>query len=80
MIYDNILQVVGNTPTVRLNRIGNETGVEYSQVRILEPRRLGEGSHAVRMVDELEKSGRVGPGLAIKPPAATWASACMTAA
>ncbi len=28
MIYDNILQVVGNTPTVRLNRVGQETGVE----------------------------------------------------
>ena len=46
MIYDNILQVVGNTPTVRLNRIGKETGVElYREVRVPEPGRLGEGSH-----------------------------------
>src|SRR6188474_1173707 len=38
VIYDNILQIVGNTPTVRLNRIGKETGVElFAKCEFLNP-------------------------------------------
>ena len=38
MIYNNILEVVGNTPVVRLNRIGKETGVElYAKCEFLSP-------------------------------------------
>ena len=33
MIYDNILQVVGNTPVVKLHRVGAECPAElYAQV------------------------------------------------
>ncbi len=63
MIYDNILQVVGNTPTVRLNRVGKETGVEiFAKCEFLNPGGSVKDRIAVRMIEELEKSGRIGPG------------------
>ena len=38
MIYNNILEVVGATPTVRLNRVGAESGVElYAKCEFLNP-------------------------------------------
>jgi cystathionine beta-synthase/cysteine synthase A len=63
VIYDNILQVIGNTPTVRLNRVGKETGVELcGKCEFLNPGGSVKDRIAVRMIEELEKSGRVGPG------------------
>jgi cystathionine beta-synthase/cysteine synthase A len=63
VIYDNILQVIGNTPTVRLNRVGKETGVElFGKCEFLNPGGSVKDRIAVRMIEELEKSGRVGPG------------------
>jgi len=60
MIYDNILQVVGNTPTVRLNRVGKETGVEiFAKCEFLNPGGSVKDRIAVRMIDELEKSGKI---------------------
>jgi cystathionine beta-synthase/cysteine synthase A len=63
VIYDNILQIVGNTPTVRLNRIGKETGVElFAKCEFLNPGGSVKDRIAVRMIEKLEESGRVGPG------------------
>ncbi len=60
MIYDNILQVVGNTPTVRLNNIGQDTGVElYAKCEYLNPGGSVKDRIAVRMIEELEKSGKI---------------------
>ena len=60
MIYDNILQVVGRTPTVRLNRIGADTGVElYAKCEFLNPGGSVKDRIAVRMVEGLEESGRI---------------------
>ena len=38
MIYDNILQIVGKTPVVRLNKIGSELPVElFGKCEFLSP-------------------------------------------
>ncbi len=63
MIYDTILGAVGNTPVVRLNRVGRETGVElYAKCEFLNPGGSVKDRIAVRMIDGLEKAGRIRPG------------------
>ncbi|MHC4422051.1 MAG: pyridoxal-phosphate dependent enzyme [Planctomycetota bacterium] len=63
MIYDNILQVVGKTPVVRLNRIGAELDCElYAKCEYLNPAGSVKDRIAVRMLDGLEKAGRAKPG------------------
>lgn len=69
MIYDNILQVVGRTPTVRLNRVGSETGVElFAKCEFLNPGGSVKDRIAVRMIDELEKKGRIKAGTTLIEP------------
>ena len=83
MIYDNILQIVGNTPTVRLNRIGKETGVElFAKCEFLNPGGSVKDRIAVRMIEKLEESGRVGPGTTLIEATSgnTGVGMCMTAA
>ena len=84
MIYDNILQVVGNTPVVRLNKIGAGLDCElYAKCEYLNPAGSVKDRIAVRMVEGLEKSGRARPGetTLIEPTSGnTGAGLAMTAA
>ena len=62
-IYDSILDAIGGTPLVRLNRIGSHTGCEilakceYFNAGGSVKDRIGR-----RMLLEAEKSGRIKPG------------------
>ena len=83
MIYDNILEVVGNTPVVRLNRIGRDLPVElYAKCEFLNPGGSVKDRIAVRMVDGLEKAGRLGPHTTLIEPTSgnTGAGLAMTSA
>ena len=83
MIYDNILQVVGNTPVVKLQRIGSDLPVElYGKCEFLNPGGSVKDRIAVRMVDGLEKSGRIGDDTTLIEPTSgnTGAGLAMTAA
>ncbi len=83
MIYENILKIVGNTPVVRLNRIGADTGVElYAKCEYLNPAGSVKDRIAVRMVDGLEKAGKIGPGSTLIEPTSgnTGAGLAMAAA
>ena len=83
MIYNNILEVVGNTPIVRLNRIGKETGVElYAKCEFLSPAGSVKDRIAVRMIEELEKKGKIGPNTTLIEPTSgnTGAGMAMVAA
>ena len=69
MIYDNILQVVGNTPVVRLNRIGRDQPAElYAKCEYLNPGGSIKDRIAVRMVEELEKDGHISAGSTLIEP------------
>jgi len=62
-IYDSILDVIGNTPLVRLNSVGKETGCEF----LVKCEFFNAGGSVKdrigrRMVLEAEKSGRIKPG------------------
>jgi cysteine synthase A len=63
MIYENILQTIGNTPVVRLNRIGRDTGVElYAKCEFMNAGGSVKDRIAVRMLENLEKEGKITPG------------------
>lgn len=63
MLLKNILEAVGNTPIVRLNRVGSDLACElYGKCEFLNPGGSVKDRIAVRMVEEAEKSGRIKPG------------------
>jgi len=83
MIYDNILDVVGRTPVVRLNKVGKETGVElYGKCEFLNPGGSVKDRIAVRMIENLERDGRIGPNSTLIEPTSgnTGTGMSMTAA
>lgn len=58
MIYDNILQCIGNTPVVRLNRIGAGGSTElFAKCEFMNPGGSTKDRIAHRMIEGLEKDG-----------------------
>ena len=69
MIYDNIMEVVGNTPVVRFNRIAAGFSAElYGKCEYLNPGGSIKDRIAVRMLKGLEKEGKVDAGTTIIEP------------
>lgn len=63
MRFDNILQVVGNTPLVRFNRIARELDCEiYGKCEFFNPGGSLKDRIAVSMIEAAEKAGRIKPG------------------
>src|SRR5882672_1626790 len=63
MLFNTILDAVGNTPVVRLNHIGSELACElYGKCEFLNPGGSVKDRIAVKMIEEAEKSGRIKPG------------------
>ena len=61
MIYDNILEVVGNTPVVRLDRIGAGLPAElFAKCEFLNPGGSVKDRIGVRMIDGPRGSGASG--------------------
>ncbi len=68
-IHNNILSCVGNTPLVRLNRIGAEYGCELlAKCEFLNPGGSVKDRIGVRMVEEAERAGRIKPGDTLVEP------------
>ena len=63
MIHDNILTTIGNTPVVRMNKIGNELECElFSKCEFLNPGGSIKDRIGWKMVEDAEQSGRIKPG------------------
>ncbi|MEL1222942.1 MAG: cystathionine beta-synthase [Candidatus Neomarinimicrobiota bacterium] len=63
MIHDNILSTIGNTPVVRMNKIGNELECElFSKCEFLNPGGSIKDRIGWKMVEDAEQSGRIKPG------------------
>ena len=61
--YENILEVVGNTPVVRMARIGRELRCNlWGKCEYLNPGGSVKDRIGVRMLLEAERSGRIKPG------------------
>ena len=65
-IYDNIAQLIGNTPMVRLNRVAPEGAAEVVvKLEAFNPLSSVKDRIAISMVEEAEKSGELKPGSTI---------------
>ena len=62
MIYDNILQTIGNTPVVRLNRMGPDHVDLYVKVESFNPMASVKDRLAYAIVNDAEARGVLAPG------------------
>ena len=63
MIYDNILDTIGRTPTVKLNKIGSDLKCElYAKCEYFNPGGSIKDRIGWNMVKDAEESGRIKPG------------------
>ena len=62
MIYDNILQTIGNTPVVRLNRLGPDHVDLYVKVESFNPMASVKDRLAFAIVNDAEEKGELQPG------------------
>ena len=63
MIFNNILETIKNTPTVKLNSIGKELDCElYGKCEFLNAGGSLKDRIGARMIAEAEKEGRIKPG------------------
>ena len=63
MLYSSILETIGHTPLVKLNRIGANLDCNiYAKCEFLNPGGSVKDRIGYRMVIEAEKSGRIKPG------------------
>ena len=62
-VYNNILETIGNTPLVKLNRltIGVKAQV-YAKVETTNPGNSVKDRMAVKMIEDAEKAGLIKPG------------------
>src|SRR6476620_6006601 len=62
-VKNNILETIGNTPLVRLNRITKELPCEVlAKVEYFNPGNSIKDRMAVKMIEDAEKSGKLKPG------------------
>lgn len=62
-VYDNILETVGNTPLVKLNRIAKEAGAVadiYAKLEFFNPLASVKDRIALSMIEAAENSGKIG--------------------
>jgi cysteine synthase A len=62
MIYDDILGTIGNTPVVRLNRIGPEHATIYAKVESFNPMGSVKDRLALAILNDAERRGVLEPG------------------
>jgi cystathionine beta-synthase len=62
-VYDDILQVIGNTPLVRLKNIGKQLSCQlYAKIETFNPGGSVKDRIAINIIKEAEESGRLKPG------------------
>lgn len=62
-VYNNILETIGNTPLVKINRITKDLPCDvYAKVETVNPGNSIKDRMAVKMIEDAEKSGLLKPG------------------
>ncbi|WP_366922328.1 cysteine synthase A [Metallumcola ferriviriculae] len=83
MLYDNILETIGNTPTVRLGHMAEDAAAEvYLKLEMFNPGGSVKDRIACSMVEAAEKNGLIKPGDTMVEPTSgnTGIGLAMTAA
>ncbi|MCY4229213.1 MAG: cysteine synthase A [Gammaproteobacteria bacterium] len=69
MRYENILECIGETPVVRLNELGHDTGANlWVKLERFNPGGSVKDRPALRMIEDAEADGRLKPGDTIIEP------------
>ena len=69
MKYQNILETIGSTPVVKLNHIGADTAAElWVKLESFNPGGSVKDRPALKMIEDAEAEGRLGPGDTIIEP------------
>jgi cystathionine beta-synthase len=62
-VFNNILEAIGHTPLVRINRIAKDVkGTVYAKIETTNPGNSIKDRMAVKMIEDAEKSGALKPG------------------
>lgn len=72
-IYNNIIEVIGNTPLVRINKVQAEDGVQaefLAKCEFLNPAGSLKDRIGFRMIYDAEKQGKIKPGDTLVEPTA----------
>ena len=62
MIYENILETIGNTPVVKLQRVAPENQNIYAKLEAFNPLASVKDRLAIAIIEDAEKSGALKPG------------------
>ena len=62
MIYNNILETIGNTPVVRLNRIGPDHVDLFVKIEFFNPMASVKDRLAIAIIEDAERRGDLKPG------------------
>lgn len=63
MLYHSILEAIGNTPSVRLNKVGSDLAAElWVKCELFNPGGSIKERIALNMIETAEKAGRIKPG------------------
>jgi cystathionine beta-synthase len=62
-VHETVVDLIGRTPIVRLNKIGRDTGATlFAKLEYLNPGASVKDRIAVQMIDDAEASGKLEPG------------------
>jgi cysteine synthase A len=62
MLYDDVTQLIGRTPTVRINRIGPKNVTLYGKLEAMNPGGSVKDRIAIGILDEAARRGELKPG------------------
>ena len=60
--YNNILETIGNTPLIKLNKVVDTNALVLAKVETFNPGNSIKDRMALKMVEDAEKDGRLEPG------------------
>jgi cysteine synthase A len=68
MIYDNILQTIGNTPVIKINRLGPDHVDLYVKCEAFNPLSSVKDRLAMALIEDAERRGKLKPGMTVVEP------------
>ncbi len=60
--YKNIIETIGDTPLVRLNKVNNSDALVLAKVETFNPGHSIKDRMALKMIEDAEKDGKIKPG------------------
>ena len=67
-IYNNILETIGNTPLVRINKLNKGEAEVYVKLEMFNPLGSAKDRVALNMIERAEQEGKLKPGALIIEP------------